>query len=356
MASFEQSQTSKLWSVRFRVIEFGVYKNKRLPGFKTKKEADKAYSEYVSTHHSSIKLNNSKILFYELFLNYIEVIKNRVKPSSLYDIKCIFNTHILPYFRNLPIVKIQKTDVFSWQEKLTEQGYSYKYKAKIRNYLGNIFKYAIFYYDLPLNPVYQVEPFKRVVPTKEMEIWSVEEFKTFINSVDNFLYSTFFNFLYLTGCRKGEAFALTWDKIDFESNKVLIDCSLTRKSENKAYEILTTKTGVARKIVVPVFLIALLKKLKEETNGNFVFGGVKPLSENTVTRKFNYYIKKAEVKRIHIHCLRHSHASLLILEGNSIVLVSKRLGHSTIEQTLNTYSHLMPSEENKLVDTLEKLF
>ena len=56
-----------------------------------------------------------------------------------------------------------------------------------------------------------------------------------------------------------------------------------------------------------------------------------------------------------IHDLRHSHASLLISQGESIVMVAKRLGHSNIEQTLNTYSHLMPNEELKLISKLNSL-
>ena len=63
--------------------------------------------------------------------------------------------------------------------------------------------------------------------------------------------------------------------------------------------------------------------------------------------------KEADVPVIKIHNLRHSHASLLINQGVSIVAVAKRLGHSSIEQTLNTYAHMMPNEEDDLIKKLQ---
>ena len=110
---------------------------------------------------------------------------------------------------------------------------------------------------------------------------------------------------------------------------------------------------------MPTTLVDILKQLQATQtnyqNYNFVFGGCKPLADNTTTRVFNSAIEKAGVKKIHLHCLRHSHASFLISNGESIVMVSKRLGHASVEQTLNTYSHLMPNEEEKMVSRLNKI-
>lgn len=86
---------------------------------------------------------------------------------------------------------------------------------------------------------------------------------------------------------------------------------------------------------------------------NFVFGGKMPLSDQTLRRKFDDYAKKAGVKKIRIHDLRHSHASLLINKGQNILIVSKRLGHGDITQTLNTYSHLFPNAQKQIIDSIE---
>lgn len=77
-----------------------------------------------------------------------------------------------------------------------------------------------------------------------------------------------------------------------------------------------------------------------------------PLPETSLSRRYKHYCEVAKVTPIRLHDFRHSHASLLIQKGESIVMVAKRLGHSSIEQTLNTYAHIMPNEEN-LVGKLE---
>lgn len=63
----------------------------------------------------------------------------------------------------------------------------------------------------------------------------------------------------------------------------------------------------------------------------------------------------AGVKRIRLHDLRHSHASLLIELGFSALLVSERLGHESVSTTLDIYSHLFPSKQSQMIERLDKL-
>ena len=64
-------------------------------------------------------------------------------------------------------------------------------------------------------------------------------------------------------------------------------------------------------------------------------------------------IKETGVKRIRIHDLRHSHASLLVELGFQPLAIAERLGHEKIETTLNTYSHLYPNKQAELANRLE---
>ncbi len=65
--------------------------------------------------------------------------------------------------------------------------------------------------------------------------------------------------------------------------------------------------------------------------------------------------KKSGVKKIRVHDVRHSHASLLIELGFSPLLISERLGHENIETTLQTYSHLYPNKQSEVAYKLQKL-
>lgn len=353
MASFEQNQKNKMWSVRFRIVENGLTINKRLSGFRTKKEANEAYAKYINEKPKNTTSKSRK--FSEIYCEYLQYKEPRLKASSYYDLRTKCNLHILPFFKNFDFDKIAPKDIMKWQNSLS--GMSYKYKTCLRSYLSNILNYLDRYYDIP-NKINKVEPFRNLEAPKEMLFWTSEEFTTFIKYVDKIQYKAYFSFLYLTGCRKGEALALTWDDINFLDNKVVFNKNITRKVQGKSWAITTTKNTYSnRTISLPDNLIKLLEEYKKWQAENFkeilfVFCGSSPFADTNIERVFSNYCKLANVKRIRIHDFRHSHASYLISEGFSIVAVGTRLGHKNKTVTLNTYSHFMPTEDTRLLNKL----
>ena len=89
--------------------------------------------------------------------------------------------------------------------------------------------------------------------------------------------------------------------------------------------------------------------------GEYVFGGERGIAPTTIGRKFLEAKKLSGVKNIRLHDLRHSHATVLINAGVNIVAVSKRLGHSTIDQTLKTYTHLLESSDQNMMRKINEL-
>ena len=67
------------------------------------------------------------------------------------------------------------------------------------------------------------------------------------------------------------------------------------------------------------------------------------------------HIKKAEIKKIRVHDLRHSHCAYLINQGVQPLIIKERLGHKDIKVTLNTYGHLYPSEQKRVANLLNDL-
>ena len=78
-------------------------------------------------------------------------------------------------------------------------------------------------------------------------------------------------------------------------------------------------------------------------------------NKNALLREMERGCNLSGVKKIRIHDLRHSHASLLIELGVSPLLITERLGHENVETTLNTYSHLYPNKHGEVADTLSRL-
>lgn len=357
MASYEQNSESKLWSVRFRENSNGDIKHKRLSGFRTKKEAQQAYIQYTKEAKEANK-NINGLTFDKLIALYLDYLKTRVKDSSHYDISNKINKHITPYFEGKSVHGTQPVDILNWQKSI--DAYSYAYKSNLRSLLSSIYKFGSRYYDV-INIMEKVEGFRNLEPKKEMKFWTLEQFKIFIDCIDSFEYKMLFKFLYIAGCRKGEALALNWSDIDFKGKSVSITKNITNKVEGKAFEVTTPKNTSSNRIIdIPNSFCIELEQYREWQkthfdNTEFVFGGSRPFAEQTVTRRFKEACKKADLPEIRIHDLRHSCASLLISEGISIVAVSRRLGHKNIEQTLNTYSHMMPSDTSKILNILENV-
>lgn len=365
MASYECRGKSKLWSVRFTTFENGKEITKRLSGYKRKKDAEDAYIQFVNEiKNNIITKTNDNILdrkFIDVYKEYFEYKKTAVKGSTAYDISLVFDKHINPFFCDYKIKEITKPVVLKWQQSLN--GYSYKYKTKLRSYLYSLYKYLFYYYDVD-NIVDRVEPFKKDIKKQEMSIWSYNEFMRFVDVItDDLVYKTFFIFLFYTGCRLGEALAISYNDVDFINKTITINKSITNKilkeQSQKNFKVTTPKNnGSIRTILICNYLQKILldyvNTYPDTKNSEFLFGCDKPLDDNTIYRRLIKYANIAEVKKIRIHDFRHSHASYLIHLGANILLVSKRLGHTNTQQTLNTYSHLYPNSEIELINKMNE--
>ena len=278
-----------------------------------------------------------------------------MKLSSQGCIKSVFKNHIDPFFEGRVLNEITSQDVSKWIMYLDNKKLKYLTKSKIIVFLSRFFNFCVENELLHYNPYKKAIKLKNDEIKKEMMVWDENEFKQFVSVIDDIVYKTFFSFLYLTGCRLGEALALNWK--DISENKVSIYKSLGRNRVEGGYFITSPKNSYSdRTILMPEVLVKLLKELKEYylkyqmfSEENFVFGNVKHLPPQTIRRKLGEFCNKAGVKRIRIHDFRHSHASLLISKGFDIVTIARRLGHADIEMTLNTYSHLMPNKQAEMI-------
>lgn len=371
MPSYEKNKSSGLWSCRFREksLEDGTIKQKRLSGFKTKKEAQYGYEDYIAEYNRLLEEKKTKcaaeeapddLLFETLVELFFQYEKPRIKESSYYDLTMKIKSKILPFFKGLYLTEITPAKILEWQNSMSE--YSYKYRKNLHAHLASIYNYAEKYYDIK-NIMKKVDRPRNLEAKKEMLFWTPEEFSKFIEKVDRPQYNSLFRFLYFTGCRRGEALAITWNDIDLEAGKVKINKNIAYKVgiNNKPYQITTPKNvGSNRTVVIPTFFCEQLKEYrswqKEHcTSTDFVFGDADPLPPTSIERIMTSAAKEANIKRIRVHDLRHSCASLLIHKGVSIVAVSRHLGHSTVEQTLNTYSHMMPDDQTMILNSLNSL-
>ena len=365
--SYSTAKEGKLYGIRFRIAEDGVYVHKNLRGFKTQKAAKIAEYEYrqkverAAREKAVIKETTPSFTLSQIWDKYFEWATNNLAPSSLYCYRSVYDKFIAPTFGAMDIAKITKRQITAWQDKLPAD-LGYRYKSRIRTTLSAVFTYAVNRDYVDNNPVSAVEKLRKTEQTPKLDYWTKEEFDQFIAVVESPLYKAFFSFLYVSGCRKGEAFALRWSDFDFDNNTVSITKSITKKGDVMARQLgkpTTEKTKNKKhgSIYMPKSVMDMIAVLPRK---EYVFGGERPLSETHTARVFNEYIRQAKVKRIRLHDLRHSCAALLISCSPSSELavlyaIAARLRDS-VDQILKTYGHLFPSRQSEVINTFNSLF
>lgn len=346
------------WLFRVYVEDkFGNKKQISKSGFNTKKEAKEEEAKFLSESQRDY----SDITFQELYNIYIIDKKQNLKPQSLRSTLSRFRNYILPYFKDYKINKIDHRVYLEWKEKILKKNFSYKYNSSLHGAMVSILNFAINFYELEKNIASKVGNFSKKEYLPKVDFWTYEEFMQFIIVVDDKLYSTLYKTLYYTGMRLGECLALNW--YDIRGNYIDVNKTISKEIKDVAHRITSPKTKKSnRKILLDDETINILNELKSFYQKHvgfseswFVFGGLNPMSQTTIGRRKDEYCKKANVKRIRIHDLRHSHATLLLSRGVPITVISKRLGHADMTMTLNTYSHLIPEDEDKAINIINNL-
>lgn len=337
------------WLASFRYTTWdGIRKQKKKEGFQTRREALEYEQEFLKKASGNCDMTLSSLV--EL---YMSDCKSRLRPTSLITKQSIFDTHILPHLADLPINEITPAVIRQWQNSLLDKGFTDTYLKTINTQLSAVFNFAIKYYNIPSNPVVRCGPFGKKKAT-EMQIWTVDEFKQFYAVLTRPQTKMAFELFFWTGVREGELLALTLDDFNFDTKRVFITKSYARLgNEDVIQEPKTPKSN--RSIPVPAFV---LEHLKEYVNMLYDYEPNErlfPYTKSFFAHEMRKNYEKAGVKKIRIHDLRHSYASMLIEQGCEPLLVAELMGHEKVSTTMETYSHLYPDKHDEVLKKLENL-
>ena len=350
-------EKQKTWYCKFYYVDWtGIRHQKKKRGFKLQRDAKEWERNFLETQQADLTMD------FENFVDiYMEDMSHRLREKTVIHKKRIINLYLLPYFGKLPLSQITPAHVRRWQNSLmahqNDQGNHYADTTlrTINNQLSAIMNYAVKYYSLSENPGRKAGSIGKG-HADEMQFWTTDEFKIFLEKVsDNPQARAGFLTLYYTGLRIGELLALEYADIDFESCTISINKSYQRI---KGKDVITPpKTPRSIRIVsIPEFLRNELKTYTVRLYGLHKHDRIFPCTRCFFEHKMMLGTKDGEVKRIRLHDLRHSHASLLIELGFSPLAIADRLGHERVETTLNTYSHLFPHKRDEVAEKLQNCF
>ena len=351
MPAYKDEKTGK-WFAKFYYTNWqGIKKQKWKRGFATKKEALGFERDFLEKQSA-----NPDMTFQNLYEIYMEDMAARLKQSTLLTKKTVLQTHILPFFGSKPINEIKASDVRRWQAKLmsSPNNYSQTYLKKINTELNSIINYAKRFYDLNTNPCGKAGTIGKA-KAEEMDYWTYDEYIAFREGVkDKPLSYICFEVLYWTGMREGELLALSPTDIDLDNKLISINRTYQRIGGKDVFTSPKTRKS-KRKIPIPDFLC---QELSDYIQSRYMLDADErlfPVTKSYLSHEMIRGCKNTGVKKIRIHDVRHSHASLLINQGCDALMLADRLGHEKVSTTLNTYSHLFPHKQQELVHSLESL-
>ena len=368
-----KTKDGRSWVFRVPYIdEDGIRQQKKSKRYMTSKIAKDEERKFLNNIEAKEQVDKSNWTFKDLYTSYYDYKTNieKVKDTT-------FDTYYnrVPHLQYLDNVKLSEFNIEhfnKWKKKIDA-----KPELKCTSTKNDIFKFlkAILNYgskqlNFDFSNVYNkmtnfTDP--NEMP-REMEFYTYDEFKHFISFEDDLKYICIFETLYYMGCRKGELRGLTWDKIDFINGLLKINIQVPTKYGSKEYKFTSVKTKSSiRTLPIPEPLLTHLKSLYEEVkqykNFNrkwFVFGSKEygynfPIASKEIDERNNYIANLADIKRIRPHDFRHSCASLLINSGANVTIVAKYLGHTKVEETLNTYTHMFDSALDQVLDVINTL-
>ena len=325
----------------------GESKSKMKRGFATKKEALEWEREFLQRQSSSMDMKLSS--FVDV---YFDDKAPRLKERSIMTKRTLIETKILPYFGDKQMNDITAVDIIKWQNALLNQEYKPTYLRMIQNQLTALFNHAERFYDLKDNPCKKVDKMGRA-NAKELNFWTKDEFEVFIQcfTEEEEMYRIIFLMLFWLGCRVGELLALTESDIDLEGGTVSISKTYFRR--NKTDYITAPKTESSnRKITIPQFLQDEIKQFLDRQYELMPEERIFPITDRAIQKKMKQKTEQAKLKPIRVHDLRHSHIALLIEKWMQPLVIAQRVGHDSVNTTMNIYGHLYPNKQKQVADLL----
>ena len=317
---------------------------------------------------TNIKL--SEFTFEEFALYYLENADIQARTVDWYN-DFLYN-RTFDYFGSMKLVDISKADIDRFFKelkavvsKLTGRPLSPKTIKHYKTVLVAIFNEAIELEIRADNPARTAKVPQQQDTLKE-RFYNVEEVKEIAHKLQlQGKIETLANFLLAvqTGMRPGEIQGLTWNKVDIESGKILINVSLAR-TKSKGVYLKSTKTEDERITTLSPYLLSVLNEHKENESikyrsadfeDKFVFTNPTgdKISESTLRRNFKNFCERNELRYISPYGFRHTAATILAYNNIPMVNIAAKLGH-TSTKTTQKYIHAIESVEETMIDILDE--
>ena len=300
-----------------------------------------------------------------LYINH----KDDIKPRTLLRYECSIRSHIYPHFQNEIIDNLSPRDIQRWI-KIIKEDVSPKTQKPLSSSSINtiiailklVFNYALDFEIIKYNPMARI---KRLSIREEVtvKVFTREEqikIENYIERLHDDEYFPFILTLY-TGLRLGELLALTWKDINIKTGLISINKTIYKipaKDNKWEYVTDTPKSrNSVREIPMPIFIKEKLRDLKRNKKSIYLVvrnDGTR-INEKLLIYRYKMMLKRARVRYLNFHCLRHTFATRALENGIDIKTLSELLGHANVSTTLNIYTHSLMKHKKQQIRKMKRL-
>lgn len=358
------------WCIRYYIgkDENGKWVQKWESGFLTQREAQKVLRTRIEAVESS-RTNNLSCATLAGFLNYWldTYCEQHLAQNTRRGYRTNIEKHIIPYIGKTPLIKLQPKDIQDLYTKLLSSGLSGTTVRYVHNNLHKACSYAVKLQALPRNPADLVEPPR--IARHEAITLTPDEVVKLLAACGGAEIGIPVLLAVSLGLRRGEALGVRWDDVDLANRILLVRHSAICHSPED-FQISDTKTKSSRRAIrLPEYVVMALQSRyclleeRRQTMGkeynrlnlvSFRESG-NPFTSNVLNHQFKKLLHTAGLPDIRFHDLRHTHATLMLRNGIPAKVVSSMLGHSSIQLTMDTYSHVLPDMQEGAVSAMDKL-
>ena len=370
-------EKEQLWTAELTWVDDAG--NKRRKRWRAKKQSE--VKAKLAEFKKQLLLNGTEVAtedrtFREFADEWVNVIlKPKVKPLSYQRKVSTLENQVYPHIGNISINKLTHSKIQKMVNDLNESGLSYSTIKKAYEAVSGCMRYYRIETSTSFNPCEDItlpeanrkEDSDIEFFTKEERIKIVEEAtRTYQDGKHVYRLGWMFVLMLYSGMRVGEVCALTWDDIDFSARTINVRKNAVevreKDKDGESHSILITQNSTKTRSgtrIIPMtekayHALSELQKITGDCEYIISSSKGKRIRPSRIDRSFHLILDAIGLKRVGVHTLRHTFATMLFHNGCEVKVVSELLGHSNTKITENIYIHVIQEQKVKAIQSIDK--
>lgn len=352
-----------LWEAKISLGYDGKGKRRRKTIYgKTKAEVQENLRELQNNAASGTLSDAGQMTVAQYLNRWLEnTTRPKVNASTYHRYEQQIRLYINPCLGGVKLTRLVLLHVEQLYASMEQDGKSAIARQKVGKTFRQALRHAVNIGLIPNNPATKA-PLPKARKA-EMKVYDADQVRQFLKAAKKDRLYAMYVLALDSGMRQGELFGLQWADIDFKNGSVSVQRSLENVGDQLRVKETKSVKG-RRRIELTVFTIKVLQQHRKrmlaeghiagpvfcDTHGGWL------RRSNVLRDSFKPMVERAQLHAIRFHDLRHTCATLLLAADVNVKVVSERLGHATVQLTLDTYSHVLPTMQKKAAEKLNEVF